>query len=363
MGLYIYGAGEIGKNTLCRLKDYGEECDGFVDTFKTGEYMNHKIYSMEEIDKQSTIIISVLNTNQILSIFRLLKENDFNNIYWYYDFTNVISGLTGLTAFLGRECLDMMGWGTLIMPHIELHIADNCNLNCKGCTHFAPLFKELGCDLEDRVGDVAKINSLFDEVFRLDILGGEPLLNPELKDYIIALRKELPNSFIQIYTNGILMPKLDKKVLEVMHENNIGVTISEYYPTHQMIDIIVEVLNDYSINYRLAKYDWKQNFNIPLSLSSDSKYPQKCISDGCFTVANGLIAKCPTLMYVEKFNTVFNQSLPTEGIYKIDDYKNGEDLLSDMNKVVPLCKHCIQCDTKWSVCGKEITVDDFAVMD
>ena len=55
-------------------------------------------------------------------------------------------------GFLGKECLNLSGWGDVVMPHIELHISDKCNLNCKGCTHFSPLFEDVGAVLEKKDG-------------------------------------------------------------------------------------------------------------------------------------------------------------------------------------------------------------------
>lgn len=78
-------------------------------------------------------------------------------------------------------------------------------------------------------------------------------------------------------------------------------------------------MKKYRVSYIIRPYDSKQKFNIPLSLSDKSKYPPKCISNGCVNVWNGKIARCPTLMYVEKFNEVFHTDLPTEGIMQMRD--------------------------------------------
>jgi hypothetical protein len=79
------------------------------------------------------------------------------------------------------------------------------------------------------------------------------------------------------------------------------------------------------------------------------------------TIADGKIGRCPTLMYIEKFNEVFHQNLPLDGIYKLSEYEGkGDVLLSELEKEVPLCKHCINNEMTWAVCGKEIRFEDFA---
>ena len=290
-----------------------------------------------------------------------MREYGVKKIYWYYDaFQNTSKQEID---FFDNQCVDLSEWGDLIMPHIELHISDKCNLNCRGCAHFSPLYDEINADFEKKIADIKAIKNLFDDVLRVDILGGEPLLNSELKKYVIELRKILPRSFIQVYTNGLLIPKLDDDVLEEMKKNNIGMSISEYKPTHEMIDLIRTRLDEYNIRYYVAELCGKQSFNKPLSISSNSRYPRMCISDGCITVSNGRIARCPTLMYIEKFNEYFDQNLPTDGIFNISDYKSGEELLVDMKKEVPLCKHCVKNEMEWSVCKAQKQIEDFATYD
>ena len=360
MGIYIYGAGSIGRRLLDKATNYDVRVDGFIDSYKKDVAYGYPIVDISDISKGSTVNISVLNTNSILDILRRLRDASIEKIYWFHDYDNKDFG-NGLDEFLKNECLNMCGWGEMIMPHIELHISDKCNLNCRGCTHFSPLFDEVGAVLEDKIADIRSLKEIFDEIFRIDILGGEPLLNPQLDEYVVELRKELPKAFIQIYTNGLLIPQLSEDVLMKIKENNVSISISEYLPTHKMIDKITDKLNQYGIHYRIAAFDIKQKFNTPISTNPNSKYPKLCISDGCITVDKGRICKCPTLMYIEKFNEYFNENLPTEGIYNIKDYKDGNKLLEDMEKVVPLCKHCIHKDMDWSVCDREKKFEDFAV--
>lgn len=362
MKTYIYGAGNIALHIIAKMKEYEEEITGFIDSYKKGEYEGYPIVLLEDVEKDSNVVISVLNTNSILEIYQKLRQAGISNIYWFYDATQKDIKYDN-AGFLGKECLNLSGWGDVVMPHIELHISDKCNLNCKGCTHFSPLFEDVGAVLEKKMADIRQLKKMFSDIFRIDILGGEPLLNPQLKEYVVELRRELPNTFIQIYTNGLLIPKLGKDVLQAIHDYNIGVSVSEYYPTHQMIDRITKCLNQYGIRYRIAEYDGKQLFNKPISISENSKYPKKCISNGCITINDGLIARCPTLMYISRFNEYFDQKLPTDGIYRISDYNNGKELLDDMKREVPLCKHCIECDMEWSVCGSQKQMKDFAVED
>ena len=52
---------------------------------------------------------------------------------------------------------------------------------------------------------------------------------------------------IQIVTNGLLIPKLDAGILKTLHDNDIVVSISEYLPTHKIINQIIRKLEENSI--------------------------------------------------------------------------------------------------------------------
>lgn len=216
MKTYIYGAGNIALHIIAKMEKYKEEITGFIDSYKTGEYEGYPIILLEDVEKDSNVVISVLNTNSILEIYQKLRLAGVSNIYWFYDTIQNDANNDNL-GFLQKECLNLSGWGDVIMPHIELHISDKCNLNCRGCTHFSPLFDDVGAVLENKMADIKQLKKIFSDILRIDVLGGEPLLNPQLKEYIVELRRELPKTFIQIYTNGLLIPRLDKDVLQAIH--------------------------------------------------------------------------------------------------------------------------------------------------
>ena len=50
-------------------------------------------------------------------------------------------------------------------------------------------------------------------------MGGEPLLHPKLTEIIDATRKILPSTRILLFTNGILIDKLNPNVWEILKKN------------------------------------------------------------------------------------------------------------------------------------------------
>ena len=359
MKMYIYGAWETGMIALQRIKErYGEDIEGFLDTKKTGFFSKYKIFKPSEISNDAVIIFAHDNIIVAAEMYDVIKGNGFKNLYWFMNLSDEISNKQG---FLVDECFFIRNWGDCLLPNMEMHISDMCNLNCKNCTHFSPLYKEIGVNYDKCIEDIKILKSKFSNIGRLDILGGEPLLNPELDKYIVGLRKVLPDTYLNIFTNGLLIPKLSESVLTIIRENNVTVTISEYPPVRRMIDRIISHLKKASVRYRITSF--RGDFNIPITTSLNTKHPYKCISDGCVCVSNGKISRCPTLMYIHKFNEEFGTSLPEEGLISLENCPDGKELMELLKKNIPLCNYCIECGTEWSVCGNEKHLEDFAVRD
>lgn len=68
-------------------------------------------------------------------------------------------------------------------------------------------------------------------------------------------------------------------------------------------------------------------------------------------------------MYVPYFNSYFKTRLPEEGVMELEHCLSGVELLQVLNQEIPLCKHCIQKEIKWSVCGKSAKLEDFSALD
>lgn len=363
MKMLFYGAGHCGKEALevynsCAYKE--ENMEGFIDSKKKGNFCGYPVFPVSEVeDKNVNVVITIYDLRIVGEVYNHLKRNGFLHIFWFKRKDKKKVG----ADFLEEECIDCSNWGECVLPKVEMHIADYCNLNCKGCTHFSPIFAKVLPDFEERIKDVKLLKEKIPHVLIFSILGGEPFLNPEIDLYVTEVRKVFPNTFIQIVTNGLLIPKLEGRILECIKENKIAVQISEYKPTHKIIDRIEAKLKEHGVTYYIQAYEAKEMFVKPLSLSEHSRYPQKCISEGCVNIWNGKISKCPTLMYIDQFNEKFNQNLPNEGIMQLEDCPEGFQLLDVLDKEVPLCRHCVYYETEWEQCGVNPSMEDFTNMD
>ena len=365
MDVLIYGAGQNCKSLIEAAKLSADiRVKGIFDTYIKGERFGFEILDICKfkdygLPNDLPVIISLGALKDAVGIARKIQRNGFINVYWYLNKTKIFSD-----NFLEANCIKLPNLSKdAFLPSLEVHVADFCNLNCAGCVHFSPLFEKIFPDKDKRLDDLNIISSLVDHVGVLSLLGGEPLLNPDCIHYVNEARKCFPKSEIQLVTNGLLLLKVKEDLFHALHENNITLIISEYEPTHKLINAIIKKLDEWSIDYTIRAYEKKQKFNRPLSIRKGSQHELYCICDGCVGVCDGKVARCPVVLYIRKFNERFKQNLPEYGVWQLSDFRNGDELLRRMEEKIPLCDYCIRNEMDWHMCTREASITDFAVLD
>lgn len=113
--------------------------------------------------------------------------------------------------------------GKVRVEAFELHVAEHCNLRCANCCNMSPLV----ADKLLAVADVAAFVARMAGVLHADIvkiMGGEPLLHPEIARVIRMLRESGIGDRVRLFTNGLLLPQMGDEFWEALDE----LTISNY---------------------------------------------------------------------------------------------------------------------------------------
>ena len=97
-----------------------------------------------------------------------------------------------------------------VLNYVECHISYHCNLKCKGCSHFSNIAEPEFPNFEQFQNDMQRLGELFRNIEKIRLLGGEPLLNPELPKYIECCRKIFPLCDMRVVTNGLLIPTVSQ---------------------------------------------------------------------------------------------------------------------------------------------------------
>lgn len=194
----------------------------------------------------------------------------------------------------------------LVLRYLELDIAYSCNLACKFCTHFSDFNKSGIVDYEDGskwMRDWSK--RVFPLTFR--ILGGEPMLNPRMCDYITLAAELWPQSIRALATNGFLVSR-HPRLYQILAETNTRLDISIHDNTPEYLaKSNIEQIRAASEQYGFTLISGPapvDKFNqlyrksgdeiIPFSDNDPDKSWKNCVSPKCYFLNNGLVWKCAT---------------------------------------------------------------------
>jgi MoaA/NifB/PqqE/SkfB family radical SAM enzyme len=248
----------------------------------------------------------------------------------------------------------------------QVPLCDHCNLNCKGCAACSPLAAEWYLDTEVYEKDCGRLSELSGgSAEYIDLLGGEPLLHPEIIKIIEITRKNF-TCVVNIITNGLKLATMDGEFWAVCKKNDINIVISGY-PIK--IDYEKIRLNSakYSVPVEIRGFAKKLTIwnKFPYDLQGkQNEYNNflSCLSSNfCIVLKNGKIATCGQVFAARHFNEYFNKNMEIADKNFIDIYKASslDEILEFVSHPIPFCRYCavkkIKRGIKWETSKKEIT--------
>lgn len=248
----------------------------------------------------------------------------------------------------------------------ETDIVSHCNLNCKYCNHFSPLCEETFVDVTSLEKDFARLSELAKRrIENLDLMGGEPLLHPEIAS-IAALARKYFDGPINIVTNGILLLRMDKTFLTACKTNNIRITVTSY-PIKLNKPKIKRVAKTYGVKIKIRsqladKHTWCR---LPKDMDGRqdiNKNIRNClVSNFCIFLKDGKLSPCCLPLVIERFNKYFGKNIEVSNEDFIDIYavKDISEIFNFLCKPMPFCRYCKLSDweigVEWGVSKKEIS--------
>jgi len=240
---------------------------------------------------------------------------------------------------------------------LSIHLTDHCNLNCKGCDSFSSIADEKYHSVRSLENDFKRIFEL--AAGRIDdvkLMGGEPLLHPELIKILDIAGKYFSETDISIVTNGILLLKQEPIFWETCGKNNIKVTITKY-PINLHFDKIEGRAKEHGTvldYYETSATELKKMHKIPLNINGTEDVQtsfELCYkSNNCIMLDEGKIYTCATIPYIKYFNKRFGTNLEVSENDYIDIHavNNIEEIFDFLCKPMPFCRYC---NTKEPVYG------------
>jgi MoaA/NifB/PqqE/SkfB family radical SAM enzyme len=231
---------------------------------------------------------------------------------------------------------------------IEFVVTDYCNLNCKSCTHYsamAPAEYEPFSQLEHDMASIAKAKN-FHLLHDVYLIGGETLLYPQLNEAMRLAKKYFPENQMQVFTNGIKLPKMDEDFWQTCRETDAMIALTRY-PIKFDYDAAEQLCRDKGVKMRVFGDRGKENefFRFGLDRSkSQNKWVShfKCYNFGCVSVVDSKIFPCSISGCISHINKAFGCEFKWEkGDYiEIEKLRDLKEIKRMRLRPVPFCAYC-----------------------
>ena len=123
--------------------------------------------------------------------------------------------------------------GLVRIRKLEMYLTKGCNLKCHYCSHFNPYRR--GIVPTEILVESMETWSKKVSPKKFGILGGEPLMHPDLNLILRKARECWGKARLILTTNGLLLPQKGGNILETLLETRTEVLLSEHLTDQERV--------------------------------------------------------------------------------------------------------------------------------
>ncbi|MBR3621802.1 MAG: radical SAM protein [Selenomonadaceae bacterium] len=344
----IWGTGFAAKKAYRLLK-----AEGFDVAFFADRDINRQGQTLFNLPiKSPEALLTAADNGEINAVvlaFRNVYFKETSALFKDYNDFELYVIPTYVQVFFDRyesmeKCLIKVEHQKPRIKQFDVNLVDHCNMKCRGCLRLSNLVKEpFYADFNRMIKDFKRMKELFWGVERLKLMGGEPMLSPDLCDYIKEARRIFPDADIMVTTNALLINEDCKELFKAMRENYVFFDISLYPPMEKRIAYVEDVLQSEGVWYFINHS--KGNFYKVMSSNPDYDMDEaydKCTAKNCHHLRDGKLSTCSRPQYAHIMNERYGVDIPTwDGVWDI--YNLNMDLWeldAKLSKGFEACKYC-----------------------
>lgn len=152
------------------------------------------------------------------------------------------------------------------LKYTEIYITNVCNYSCTHCqslNNFAFKGHQLWKDYES---EYQRLSNQLD-IDTIQIIGGEPTLNPDFEKWVDGISKLWPRSKLQISTNGSQLDKLNDTIYNILSRNKgtLWITCHDILLYNKIVEFantfLKDIVEDCIPNIDSTE-NWKNSYNL-----------------------------------------------------------------------------------------------------
>jgi hypothetical protein len=242
--------------------------------------------------------------------------------------------------------------GRIRVEAFELHVVEHCNLKCAHCCNMSPYLADRTLSVA-AVEEMCRVMAAQLQVDVFKIMGGEPLLHPDIAGVLQAIRRSGISPTIRLFTNGLLLHTMRDDFWRALDE----LTVSNYASAPvkpALLDATREKARAFGVVLNVK----------PVAEFSEVMRAERCGDDAeveatfagcwlrhrCMVVRGGKFFMCTRAAYAEEFHDDLlhgahpedrDRALAGDGV-PLGTPDLGEALLAYLNRAEPLasCRFC-----------------------
>lgn len=233
--------------------------------------------------------------------------------------------------------------GRVYTEAVEINAVWHCNISCQSCSHGSPSLPR------DRFADPATVTrdlhelSAWMRVEHVRVLGGEPLLHPEVEELLVAIRRTEITDTVRVLTNGLLLHCQTSAFWREVDELHISVYPNTTRAIESQREQISRRAEECGTRLTLKYFD---HFRVSFRPPDDDEVLTGLIYATCqvgnrwrcLTVEDGTLYRCPQSAMLARDSEAVHVS---DGL-RIGGVRHATDLLAWIERPTPLLS-CSEC--------------------
>jgi organic radical activating enzyme len=294
------------------------------------------------------------------------------------------------------------------LNYAEINITNVCNYSCTNCQSLNNFAFKGHQRWEDYQNEYELLSNQLD-ISVVQIIGGEPTLNPDFEKWVNGISKLWPDSKLQISTNGSRLDRITDQTYQTLlrHKGTLWITCHDIKLYDGFLDFSKSFLNkivcdsddadgyDWKTDYEKSKtdpsvklrtvsrklidehgveviLDWSQAFvpsvvdvvdrhYLKMNYNSDPvRAHDICYFKTCHQINKGKLYKCPLVSVLPDFLDQFDIGMSDDDRSLAYSYQplsandsNAVDFIDNLTQPIAQCKFCPSKYVKQKFVGTE----------